>query len=381
MRVAYFTDTFLPEINGVTNTLYQLSNYLCENNIENIFFAPNYESECIPQIKSRVEKFRGIKPSMYPECVLSFPSYRLHKSKIESFAPDIIHITTPLGIGHFGLRYAREYQIPVVMSYHTNFDRYLKFYDLEFLEHMLWGYLKWFYEKADIVLCPSNDTMLDLADRGFNKLGIWSRGIDADKFSPKHKNPKLRATLGNEGELLFLYVGRIAAEKNLDTLLESIELVNMTHSGKAKFIFTGDGPYMETLKSKNIPNIIMTGQKKGRELSEIYASCDAFVFPSGTETFGNVLLEAMASGLPSLCVNSGGVLDFAKDNVNSLICRCRDKTSIAEGIIKLIENEALRKKLAGGGLLTANAKSWNLVFGGLIQNYINVIVGSKKMAV
>lgn len=138
---------------------------------------------------------------------------------------------------------------------------------------------------------------------------------------------------------------------------------------------------MDTIKSFNIPNIILTGAKHGKELSEVYASCDAFVFPSGTETFGNVLLEAMASGLPSICVNSGGVLDFAKNKVNSLICESRNEMSIANGIIRLIEDKTLRDKLSSGGLLTANEKSWNSVFNCLVHNYMKVVVNIENIAV
>ena len=381
MRIAYFTDTFLPEVNGVTNTLKQLSSYLCEKKTEHIFFAPDYDENGINTLKSKVVRFKSIKSTLYPECRLTFPLYKLHKHKIQEFNPNLIHITTPLGIGHLGLKYAKEYGIPVVMSYHTNFDRYLKFYNLEIFENMIWNYLKWFYEKSVYTLCPSNNTAQDLNNRGFKNLGVWSRGVDTDVFNAKNKNIQLRERLGANKKMLFLYVGRMAAEKDLDTLIESIKLVNIQYENEVGFVFTGDGPYMDTIKSFNIPNIILTGAKHGKELSEVYASCDAFVFPSGTETFGNVLLEAMASGLPSICVNSGGVLDFAKNKVNSLICESRNEMSIANGIIRLIEDKTLRDKLSRGGLLTANEKSWNSVFNCLVHNYMKVVVNIENIAV
>jgi len=210
---------------------------------------------------------------------------------------------------------------------------------------------------------------------------IWSRGVDTTKFNPEYRNEHLRQQLGGSDKLLFLYVGRISAEKEIDTLLESIKLSNEKIGDKVNFVFTGLGPYSEVLEKCGIQNILLTGPKNGKELYEIYASCDAFVFPSGTETFGNVLLEAMASGLATLSVDSGGVLDFAKDNYNSVVCEHKNIKSIADGIVKLAENEDLRKTLAKGSLDTAEKRSWNSIFSKLINDYQKLILSHKQIAV
>lgn len=381
MRVAYFTDTFYPEINGVTNTLSYLSEYLDQKGIDNIFFAPDYEKPEQNKFKGKAHRFKGVKTLIAPESRLSLPFYPFHKEKIEEFAPDIVHITDQLGIGRLGIKYAQEFSIPIVMSYHTNFDQYLKFHNLQYLDNILWSYTKRFYGKADLTLCPSMDTLNSLKGRGFEKLGIWSRGIDTKTFNPSYRNEETRIKLGGKDKLLFLYVGRISAEKDLDTLLESIKLVNAQLGEQVQFVFTGLGPYMSTLEQSGIKNIVLTGAKKGKELSEIYASCDAFVFPSGTETFGNVLLEAMASGLPTLCVNSGGVLDFAKDYENSIICENQNARSIADGIITLAQNSMLRGIIAKGALATAEQRSWNSIFNKLINDYLGVLLKHKQVAV
>lgn len=376
MRIACFTDTFYPEVNGVAHTLEKLADYWNDNGIEHIFFAPDYEDKKQDDIKSTVVRLKGIRPSIYPQSRVCIPAYLIEKERIDNFAPDLIHITTELGIGLLGLRYARKHHIPVVMSYHTNFDQYLKFYKIETLEPLLTKYMLWFHNFAKVNLCPSRQTLLELKEKGFTKLDIWSRGVDTRAFSPAFRNDETRGQLCDDpSKLLFLYTGRIAAEKGLDVLLESIKAVNEQCSN-AHFVFTGDGPFLETIKNSGIENITMTGMQHGEALSRIYASCDAFVFPSGTETFGNVVLEAMASGLPVICVNSGGVLDFAEHGGNALICTFRDEQSLTEAILRFLNDEPYARGLAANALKTAESRNWRGVFDRLTKSYTAVLAKS-----
>jgi len=365
VRIAFFTDTFCPQINGVTNTLNKLIEYLSDNNYDYLFFAPDYETD---ETNSKIIRFKGIRPHLYPDCRLALPQYSAVKQALQSFRPDIIHIVTELGIGYIGLKAARELKIPIIMSYHTNFDRYLKYYDLECFNKLLLTYMRWFHGFALKNLCPSYDTINDLKKQGYQNLDIWSRGIDCKMFSPCKRSESLRQQLNIGQRLAFLYVGRISAEKGLNTLLESIKRANKKYKNKICFVFTGDGPYIAELKSSGYDNLIFTGFKRGEELAKIYASCDAFVFPSGTETFGNVVLEAMASGLPVVCVDSGGITDFTNEQ-NAVICKYNDAKSISSGIKRLAESKNLRKKLSEQSLKTAAERSWSSVFDSLINNY------------
>jgi Glycosyltransferase len=373
MRIACFTDTFYPEVNGVAHTLQKLADYWNDNGIEHIFFAPDYEDNTQDDINSPVIRIKGIRPSIYPQSRVCVPSYLIEKEHIDNFAPDLIHITTELGIGLLGLRYARKHHIPVVMSYHTNFDQYLKFYKIESFEPLLTKYMLWFHSFAKVNLCPSKQTLLELQEKGFQNLDIWSRGVDTNSFSPTFRNEETRRELcADPSKKLFLYTGRISAEKGLDVLLESIKAVNKQYTN-THFVFTGDGPFLETIKSSGIENITLTGMQHGEALSRIYASCDAFVFPSGTETFGNVVLEAMASGLPVVCVNSGGVLDFAENGKNALICTFRDEPSLTEAILRFLNDPAYAKSLAAGALQTAERRNWRGVFNRLTASYTAVL--------
>jgi len=367
MRVAIITDTFYPQINGVSNTLAYLSRYLSKNRIEHLIVAPDYGNEPCGKDFPLV-RFRGYQPLIYPECRLSFPPPGAMQKTLEDFSPDVVHIVTEFSLGFCALKAAQALDVPIVMSYHTDFDKYLRFYHLECLGKALWGYLKWFHGFARGNLCPSGETLARLRKKGLPRLGVWSRGVDLSRFSPGFYCEKLREDLGAKDRLIFLYVGRIAREKGLDTLLSSISSFNGKHPGKVLFVMTGDGPYREELEGAQVPNLLFTGALQGKELSRIYASADVFLFPSGTETFGNVLLEAMASGLPCVSANAGGVLEFAVHNKNALLFEYENASSLSGAMEKML-SPALRARLRKGARETAGKRSWDGVFDGLLQKY------------
>lgn len=384
MKIAIFTDTFTPQINGVTNTLTKLCGYLDDHKISYMLFAPDYgmhlEAESSAAVscfaESGVIRFKGFHPFFYPECCLAFPAFSEIKSRLLAFSPDIIHVVTEFGIGYTGLKAAKELGIPLVTSYHTNLDKYLEFYRLPHLVKPLVAYMKWFHGFAGLTLCPSADTKRRLLEQGFERLDIWPRGIDTARFSPAGRSGSLRESLGGKDRLIFLYTGRISAEKGLDTLMESIRRVNVGYSKRVLFVFTGDGPYLNALQARNIPNTVFTGFLKGKELARMYASSDIFMFPSGTETFGNVVLEAMASGLPVICADEGGVTDFTFHLKNAFVFRCGDADSLAGGITRMIDDRALRTRLRSASLATARSRDWDGIFNKLIKQYESVLTGA-----
>ena len=383
MNIAYFTDTFTPQLNGVTNTFGHLCRYLRDRELGHMFFAPDYETAVEEHPGTPVLRFKGIRPSIYPECRLAFPPHARVIEALHDFRPDLIHIATEQGIGYSGLKAARELGVPVVMSYHTNYDTYLDFYGLGYLSRPVWSYVRWFHNFAALNLCPSENTLKDLDQRGFKSLDIWSRGIDMRRFSPGHFSGEVRRELGAGGRTAFLYVGRMAREKGLELLAGSIRAVNETHRDEVLFVFTGDGPYLAPLKAMEIPNTVFTGPQTGVKLSQIYASCDVFMFPSGSETFGNVMLEAMASGLPGICVDAGGVTNFTVHGKNALVCKYGDADSFAGAITAMLNGE-LREKIRAGALETARARNWDAIFDGLVGKYEEALRGhrvAQKIAV
>jgi glycosyltransferase involved in cell wall biosynthesis len=393
MKIAYFTDTFMPELNGVTNTLSRLQAWLDKQEIQYAFFAPDYNGHYCRKEKTgpvngwpadvpagdplfqnkKIHRFRGIKTSLSPESCLAFPRNREVLAICDEFKPDLVHVVTELGIGYRGLKYARSRRLPLVMSYHTDYHKYLRFFHLDFFRPLVEKYLSWFYRSAHRILAPSRHTLEQLFQRQYRNLGLWSRGIDTEKFNPRFRNKEWRKRLGIDDKFVFLYVGRLSPEKGLDLLLAAIEEIEARFPGKAALVFTGGGPYADLIRQKKASHIILTGFKTGPELSEIYASCDCFAFPSGTETFGNAPLEAMASGLPVVGIASGGVTEFLSHGKNALLCADGDLKTFTENLITVMEHKTLRRKLAANGQKRAQSRAWDTIFDGLLSIYRGLI--------
>jgi len=373
MKIAIFTDTFSPEINGVTKNLDRLLNYFSEARIEYLVFAPETEPRIENIHEKNVVRMKSLNFFLYPELKFSLPNYLKIKAKLSEFKADLFHLITPFNIGLTGLYAARQSDTPLVASYHTNFDQYLDYYQINFLEKAAWKYLRWFHDQALRNYCPSEETKKELAKRDFINLDIWGRGIDAELFSPRHRNQKFIKENGLEDKISLLYVGRLAREKNLSLLIESFKRLNKKYKNKIELIITGDGPELKRLKKELPGNVIFTGFKNGIELSQIYASADIFAFPSVTETYGNVVIEAMASGLPVVAVMAGGVKENLINNYNGLAVEEAEAAEFTARLEELIVNHKLRKSLAHNARHYALDQSWDHVFEKLDKSYRKVI--------
>lgn len=372
MRVALFTDTFAPQVNGVTMTLSRLIDYWDHKNIDYIVFAPDASEDHDTSI--RIKRIMSVPFPMYPECRISLSRYAKIEKQLVEFQPDLIHLATPFTLGLIGQRFGLRHKVPLVASYHTNFDQYLDYYKLPLLKKMFWSYTSWFHGQCERNYCPSTATKELLEDNGVTNVELWSRGIDTKQFSPRWKNNKVLEKYGiQDSKLLLLYVGRLAPEKDLDILLESYRTLPPDVAEQVHLIMVGDGPLMAKLAKEEYSNITWTGFLKGDTLSEIYASSDVFVFPSGTETFGNVALEAMASGLPVIGVEAGGVTDLITHFKDGLLCRPRSVESFREGINLLVRNPHLRLQMAYFARLSAGKRDWHSEFSRLMDSYSHVL--------
>ena len=373
MKIAIFTDTFSPEINGVTKNLDRLLNYFSEVGIEYLVFAPETEPRIENIHEKNVVRMKSLDFFLYPELKFSLPNYIKIKSKLSQFKADLFHLITPFNIGLTGLYAARQTDTPLVASYHTNFDQYLDYYQINFLKKAAWKYLRWFHDQALRNYCPSEETKNELAKRDFINLDIWGRGIDPELFAPKHRSQKFIERNGLKDKITLLYVGRLAREKNLSLLIESFKRLNQKYKKKIELIITGNGPELKRLKKELPDNVIFTGFKSGVELSQIYASADIFAFPSVTETYGNVVIEAMASGLPVVAVMAGGVKENLINNYNGLAAEEDEAAEFKARLEELIVNDKLRKTLAHNARNYALDQSWDHVFEKLHISYRKVI--------
>jgi len=372
LRIAFFTDTFLPQLNGVSITMQKLFEYLDQrSDCDYIVFAPGPGED----MNNKVYRSTSIKFILYPECRISIPNYLFISKTLNDFKPDLIHISTPFSMGLCGLFYAGKHGIPVTSVYHTNFNDYLKYYRLKFISGMAWKYFAWFHNHCDINYCPSIYTKEQLLLRGFKNLELWVRGVDTDLFSPKYRGTSPCVYHMND-KTTFLYVGRVAAEKNFGVLTTAIDLINRDHYDKVHFLIIGDGPMLEKVKGWEPGNVTCTGYLTGLSLARAYANADVFIFPSTSETFGNVVLEAMASGLPVVGAFAAGVRDNLIDGFNGISCKPDDPVDLAAGAVKLLKDKKLMKTLGEQARSYSLEKSLEAGFQHLIESW-EVLIGKQ----
>lgn len=376
MRIAIFTDTYTPQVNGVANTVAKLASFLDQNNIPHLVFAPAGNNSNQPE-SPNVFSMPGFNFPLYPECKLAYPMYKTMSRRLNEFQPDIIHLVTPFTIGLCGLRLALKSGVTPVASFHTDFPRYLDYYGFGILQKLSWQFLRWFHNQCAANFCPSEETLKMLRVNGVRNVGIWGKGVDADLFNPQKYSNKARTMYVPDNKFAFLYVGRLAQEKNIEVLFEAYNMINKSNP-EAHLIITGDGPMYKKLIRGAPPGVTFTGYKSGEALAEIYASCDAFVFPSLTETYGLVILEAMASGLPVAAAYAGGIKENLIHNYNGLACLPGDAEDLAAKMKLMLNDRKLHTELARNARQFAEQKSWDSVFRKLISDYEQAIFCPKS---
>ncbi|MFC4811010.1 glycosyltransferase family 4 protein [Paenibacillus sp. GCM10023250] len=372
MRLALFTDTFAPEINGVARTLERWTNYLQARDIPCLVFAPDPASSASPEASPFVERFASMPFFLYPECRLALPNPIHVRRALDAFRPTVIHVATPFNMGLFGIHYAKKHRIPLVASYHTHFDRYLAFYNIQWMVKMLWRYIYWFHQDCRYIFVPSKSTLQDLKERGWdeNRLAVWTRGVDTKSYHPNVDKPQLLASHGlkNSSYIVF-YAGRLAPEKNADVAISAFAKFTRDVCKDAVLVIAGDGPSFEQLKQQALEEGVdarFLGFSAMPELQRWYAAADVFLFPSPTETFGNVVLEAMACGTPVVCADTGGVTDTVRHEWNGLRCEPGNVDAFASALERLYRDESLRSRMSARGLAHSMRQSWDAIFDELL---------------
>lgn len=371
MKIALFTDAYLPQINGVSETILKFINYMERHNIEYRIFAPRYDRKNLSD--KNIIRLRSVKFVFYKQCRFAIPRYSIISKELKKFKPDIIHAMTSFGIGIYGFLYARRNKIPLVSSYETNIPQYLDYYHLKFLESFSWDFYIWFHKNCDKNYVPSKATLELLIEKNIGNVELWDRGVEVDRFSPEHRDEEFRKARNLSDKTVFLYVGRVSPEKDLDVFMKVAIKLNEKYKDKTHFILVGDGPSLKDLKKNAPSNVTFTGFLRGQELLKTYASSDIFLFTSPTETLGFVLLEAMASGLPAVACSEGGIRDNLIDGFNGIPCAEKNEDEFYNGCVKLIEDEDLRKSMAENARNYVMEKSWERAFDRLINSYNEVI--------
>lgn len=376
MKVAIFTGNYNHIRDGVSLTLNRLVGFLIEKGVDVLVFGPTIDK---PEIDHTGE-FVAV-PSISlpgrPEYRISSAFPRGIQKRLEVFNPDIVHIATPDYLGFKALKWAIKNEIPVVASYHTHFSSYLKYYKLSIIEPLLWKYLAWFYGKCTHVYVPSESMVKLLEERKIkSELKIWARGIETDRFSPSFRDFRWRSQHGvSDDELIITFVSRLVWEKNLKLFAVVVNKLQTSYP-KLKALIVGDGPAMEGAKEL-MPQAVFTGFLEGEELAIAYASSDIFFFPSDTETFGNVTLEAMASGLPTVVADATGSRSLVNHGESGFVIPVESSDKFYTFIEELINDDKLRSRMSDSAIEKAEEFSWSVINNRLLS-YYNEVLESKN---
>ncbi len=333
MNITFVTDTYSPQANGVATTLERLVKGLRERGhsldvIRPAVLACDEEGLQVPSI--------GL-PG-YKEVRFGFPIKLVLQARWYKRRPDVIYVATETPLGASAISAARALGIPVASGFHTNFQQYMAHYQVPLLEKAAVKYLRHVHNRSTCTFVPSRDVIADLDSKGFRNLELLPKGVDTRLFSPKKRSQALRQSWGaREGTLVGLYVGRIAAEKNLPLLVKSF-LEIQKRIPDFRGVFVGAGPKLEELKRDN-PQFIYPGVLRGEELAEHYASADIFLFPSITETFGNVTMEAMASGLAVVAYDYAAAKQHIRNGENGFTAPFDDSDAYLELVFAAVNSE------------------------------------------
>ena len=333
VRIAYITETYPPEINGVARTVERFVRGLRGRGhaVDLVRPRQQHETKC----DSRTEwRSPGIPIPMYRDLRVGLPLVSRLIKRWDVSRPQLVHVATEGPLGWAAIRAARASGVPVTSDFRTNFDQYSEHYGFGWLRGIVGGYLKHFHNATDRTFVPTPGVRTVLAQQGFERIEVVGRGVDAESFSPLHASAKLRALWGaDENAPVLLYVGRLASEKNVPLAFRAFEAVR-ARTPSARLVVVGDGPLHKKLARMH-PDAIFAGPQRGAALAAHYASADIFLFPSLTETFGNVTLEALASGLLVVAFRSGAAAVHIDDCTSGVLVEPGDEQGFVAGACAL----------------------------------------------
>jgi glycosyltransferase involved in cell wall biosynthesis len=358
LKIALFTETFLPKVDGIVTRLTKTVRHLVEAGDEVLIFCPEGAPE--QYMGARVVGVPALPLPLYPELKLALPRPAVAES-LDQFAPDLVHVINPAVLGLGGIWLAKTKGYPLVASYHTHLPKYLEHYGMGLLEPLLWELLKAAHNQAQLNLCTSTAMVAELSDKGIQHTALWQRGVDTEMFRPELRSSASRERLlgghSDTGKLL-LYIGRLSAEKQIERIKPVLEALP-----EARLALVGDGPHRSRLEEifSGLP-VTFVGYLAGEELAAAYASGDAFVFPSSTETLGLVLLESMAAGCPVVGANRGGIPDIVTDGVNGCLYEPDGEdggaASLTAAVLRLLGDQEQRQILSFHARREAEAWGW-----------------------
>jgi phosphatidylinositol alpha 1,6-mannosyltransferase len=368
LRIALFTGAYNHIADGVSLTLNRLVAYLERQGATVRVFAPTIPDPPLEHAGTLVP-VPSISAPGRPEYRISLGLFGGAADTLTDFDPHLFHIATPDLLGFAALRRARRSGKPVVASYHTHFASYLAYYRLGFLEPGTWRYLRWFYSQCRQIYVPTKSMISVLESHGIGmSLRLWPRGVESDLFNPRKRSAEWRSARGiQESDVVVLFVSRLVTEKGLDVVIDvvkGLEAKRIAH----RCVIVGDGPERPRLQS-SLPEVVFEGHLSGEPLASAYASSDIFLFPSDTETFGNVTLEALASGLPAVVADATGSNALVTDGLNGFLAPARNSREFEARVEKLALDGSLRARMGAAARASAEPYEWDRVLSQIVTYY------------
>ncbi len=389
MRALYCTDTWLPQVNGVTVVTERSVRGLIARGWTVEVIAPRYPDSS-PRVlaggpvngtpRPVVHSIPSVAAPRYPELRIAFPAPWRLNAIVRDVAPDIVHCATEFMIGRVGMWAAQRAGIPVVTSYHTDFGRYAQLYGFGRAGRWVERYVGAMHRAAHRTFTPSAASKSALACLGVTSVDVWGRGVDLSTFQPERRSADLRTRLGLQGAFTFLYVGRLAREKSVDIVLKAFRLLTDRMGHKTlRLVVAGSGPEEPALRELAPAGTVFLGNlDRDRELPALYATADAFAFASTTETLGLVVLEAMASALPVIATPVGGVAEHLRDDFNGIAFAAGDVGSLASAMHRIASTAGLRERLSAGATETAHTLGWDAELDRLDAAYRDVCAQARR---
>jgi len=369
MRIAIITESFPPDVNGVAHCVVRVAENLVRKGHHPLVIAPE-SARATPgadnQFPYPVKRVKSVRLPGYPSFRLGLPGPRTRRA-ITTHRTEIVHLASPVALGAWGSHVAKAMDLPMVAVYQTDLPNYARAYRLGAVtEAFAWRWLRDIHNAAGRTLAPSSMTAADLHAHGMERVQLWGRGVDTERFHPSRRDDRLRAEIAPGGEVIAGYVGRLAIEKRVDLLASVAALPGV------RLAVTGGGPMEEELRQA-IPAAVFLGERHGEDLARIYASLDFFVHTGPFETFGQTIQEAAASGLPIIAPAAGGPVDLVDEGLTGFLVPPGERDALAAAAGRLAAEPALRAAMSEAARRRVLGRSWSALVDELIGHYRAVL--------